>query len=96
MLRGRHRGLPVAIDRAVMLPNEFEKEDEDLPGDNPFTGSEDSEGQTFTQPQSPSLTKHNPSDIRQRVSRRMSTRLSPTQEKEYQSDKENNFDDEHP
>ncbi|THH06536.1 hypothetical protein EW145_g4017 [Phellinidium pouzarii] len=25
MLRGRHRGLPVAIDRAVMLPNEFKK-----------------------------------------------------------------------
>lgn len=23
MLRGRHRGLPVAIDRAVMLPREF-------------------------------------------------------------------------
>jgi hypothetical protein len=25
MLRGRHRGLPVAIDRAIMLPHEFEK-----------------------------------------------------------------------
>lgn len=25
MLRGRHRGLPVAIDRAVLLPSEFEK-----------------------------------------------------------------------
>lgn len=25
MLRGRHRGLPVAIDRAVMLPKEFKK-----------------------------------------------------------------------
>lgn len=25
MLRGRHRGLPVAIDRAVMLPFEFKK-----------------------------------------------------------------------
>ena len=25
MLRGRHRGLPNAIDRAVMLPNEFKK-----------------------------------------------------------------------
>lgn len=23
MLRGRHRGLPVALDRAVMLPHEF-------------------------------------------------------------------------
>jgi len=22
MLRGRHRGLPIAIDRAVLLPNE--------------------------------------------------------------------------
>ena len=23
MLRGRHRGLPVAVDRAIMLPKEF-------------------------------------------------------------------------
>ncbi|OCH90614.1 hypothetical protein OBBRIDRAFT_793172 [Obba rivulosa] len=27
MLRGRHRGLPVAIDRAVMLPLEFQEEE---------------------------------------------------------------------
>lgn len=26
MLRGRHRGLPVAIDRAVMLPFEFKRD----------------------------------------------------------------------
>ncbi|KAF9012537.1 cation transport protein-domain-containing protein [Cyathus striatus] len=26
MIRGRHRGLPVAIDRAVMVPNEFKQE----------------------------------------------------------------------
>ena len=25
MLRGRHRGLPVALDRAVLLPHEFKK-----------------------------------------------------------------------
>jgi hypothetical protein len=25
MIRGRHRGLPVAIDRAIVLPNEFSK-----------------------------------------------------------------------
>ncbi|KIJ65956.1 hypothetical protein HYDPIDRAFT_110073 [Hydnomerulius pinastri MD-312] len=30
MLRGRHRGLPVAIDRAVMLPSEFKKPKDDL------------------------------------------------------------------
>jgi len=28
MLRGRHRGLPVAIDRAVMLPKDFAESDE--------------------------------------------------------------------
>ncbi|RXK41787.1 hypothetical protein M231_01022 [Tremella mesenterica] len=28
MLRGRHRGLPVAIDRAVMLPKDFTEQDE--------------------------------------------------------------------
>jgi len=25
MIRGRHRGLPVALDRAVMLPHEFRR-----------------------------------------------------------------------
>ncbi|CED82456.1 -domain-containing protein [Phaffia rhodozyma] len=30
MIRGRHRGLPVAIDRAVMLPNEFAEEDAEV------------------------------------------------------------------
>ncbi|KAH9942175.1 cation transport protein-domain-containing protein [Epithele typhae] len=41
MLRGRHRGLPVAIDRAVMLPYEFKEgfdefgEAQDFPGPRP-------------------------------------------------------------
>ena len=30
MLRGRHRGLPVALDRAIMLPRELDPESEDL------------------------------------------------------------------
>lgn len=30
MLRGRHRGLPVALDRAVMLPHEFKRRPEDV------------------------------------------------------------------
>jgi hypothetical protein len=30
ILRGRHRGLPLAIDRAIMLPSEVEKEEGDL------------------------------------------------------------------
>lgn len=53
MLRGRHRGLPVAIDRAVMLPSEFEKEaDEDTDqdgakGGRPFVYSE-TMGSRFT------------------------------------------------
>jgi Trk-type K+ transport system membrane component len=33
MLRGRHRGLPVAIDRAVMLPKELEQAEEAAIGD---------------------------------------------------------------
>ena len=28
MLRGRHRGLPVAIDRAVLLPSEYKQYDD--------------------------------------------------------------------
>ncbi|KAG2132282.1 cation transport protein-domain-containing protein [Suillus bovinus] len=31
MLRGRHRGLPEAIDRAIMLPSEFEKTNDEPP-----------------------------------------------------------------
>lgn len=27
MIRGRHRGLPVAIDRAVLLPSEFKRQE---------------------------------------------------------------------
>jgi len=27
MLRGRHRGLPMSLDRATMLPHEFDRED---------------------------------------------------------------------
>ena len=34
MLRGRHRGLPVAIDRAVMLPFEFRDEFDNGFGDS--------------------------------------------------------------
>ena len=30
MLRGRHRGLPVAIDRAVMLPYEYKESSDQL------------------------------------------------------------------
>jgi Trk-type K+ transport system membrane component len=45
MLRGRHRGLPVAIDKAVLLPhdrlNELEEEDAHIRADlTPPTGNE--------------------------------------------------------
>jgi len=47
MLRGRHRGLPVAIDRAVVLPWEFEqkrkKEDDPIDADAPTELVETSE-----------------------------------------------------
>lgn len=32
MIRGRHRGLPVAIDRAVLIPPEFSRDDDDNEG----------------------------------------------------------------
>ncbi|KAF8633452.1 hypothetical protein AX17_004621 [Amanita inopinata Kibby_2008] len=41
MLRGRHRGLPVAIDRAVMLPNEFPRDGNDDDDDSGEEGPED-------------------------------------------------------
>jgi len=43
MIRGRHRGLPVAIDRAVMLPHEFTKHPEQpLPDDYVVVGDDQS------------------------------------------------------
>jgi len=45
MLRGRHRGLPVAIDRAVLLPSEYnEYDDSDEDGDDDV----DNSGKTST------------------------------------------------
>lgn len=43
MLRGRHRGLPVAIDRAVMLPFEFQqsREEDDQSQAGPIFGNHD-------------------------------------------------------
>lgn len=34
MIRGRHRGLPYALDRAIMLPEETLVSEEDQPSDN--------------------------------------------------------------
>jgi hypothetical protein len=49
MIRGRHRGLPVAIDRAIVLPQEFNKAGElgpELPPpDDPEHGLNTSQGQ---------------------------------------------------
>lgn len=38
MIRGRHRGLPVAIDRAIMLPFEYTKQEEEERKDNDMPG----------------------------------------------------------
>ncbi|KAJ3743179.1 potassium transporter [Lentinula detonsa] len=40
MVRGRHRGLPVAVDRAVMLPEELMKRNEDAEQNTVNIGSE--------------------------------------------------------
>lgn len=37
MLRGRHRGLPVAIDRAVLLPHAYARFDRQAAEDNQDT-----------------------------------------------------------
>lgn len=33
MIRGRHRSLPMSLDRAIMLPHEFDKKEEDALAD---------------------------------------------------------------
>jgi Cation transport protein len=35
MIRGRHRGLPVAIDRAIVLPQEFNEKGGEFGPDHP-------------------------------------------------------------
>jgi hypothetical protein len=64
MIRGRHRGLPVAIDRAIVLPQEFnvkggEFGPEHSPPDDPERGLNAIEGQTQKrQENSGSLQEH--------------------------------------
>ena len=78
MLRGRHRGLPVAIDRAVMLPSEFTKEDDehlDSRSHHSYTRNDTLEHRPISH--SESLNPHGPqpSKIRQRL-QRFSTKFS--------------------
>jgi len=39
MLRGRHRGLPMSLDRAIMLPHEFDKKEDRSPADDTDIGA---------------------------------------------------------
>ena len=54
MIRGRHRGLPVAIDRAVMLPAEFtsgfNSTSEDMQQHQFTSGDEKKNGQFTREP----------------------------------------------
>ena len=71
MIRGRHRGLPVAIDRAVLIPPEFSKPTSDNGGSRinslPHINSM-SENASGTEERG----RRPPSDMRQRVQRRFS------------------------
>ena len=49
MIRGRHRGLPVAIDRAVILPSEFEKIQDAAKEDGPDPNGNENESQSQSQ-----------------------------------------------
>ncbi|KAJ3511772.1 hypothetical protein NLJ89_g3904 [Agrocybe chaxingu] len=72
MLRGRHRGLPNAIDRAIMLPTELEKKDEaiaDARSQLSAGGAEMHNNQPFRY--SETMNSLHPSELRQR-SRRFS------------------------
>ncbi len=53
MIRGRHRGLPVAIDRAIVLPQEYNKKGDeytpDLRPNDPELGTNPVEEQPVKQ-----------------------------------------------
>ena len=59
MLRGRHRGLPVASDRAVLLPHEYknvkkqENKEDDVRGDGRQPNPDITFTRTMTQSQQP-------------------------------------------
>lgn len=74
MLRGRHRGLPVAIDRAVMLPAEFKQDQNDTQEENRSQHTPD--GHPFAHSETVnSRTSRYTADIRQRP-RRHSRRIN--------------------
>ncbi|CCL99243.1 uncharacterized protein FIBRA_01258 [Fibroporia radiculosa] len=53
MLRGRHRGLPVAIDRAVMLPSDFDVVEPPPTSETPAYHDEESAPAKLSSPESP-------------------------------------------
>ncbi|KAF9485986.1 TrkH-domain-containing protein [Pholiota conissans] len=70
MIRGRHRGLPVAIDRAIMLPFEFKDESEEV--EEPINDELNEENNApFTY--SETLGSRYNSDLRQRMRRKSTT-----------------------
>ncbi|GBE80755.1 Low-affinity potassium transport protein [Sparassis crispa] len=67
MLRGRHRGLPVAIDRAVMLPSEFQESlDQDSPIRSHDTPNDSRDTFDRPEPQTDNLYLHETNSTRQR------------------------------
>ncbi|PPQ87456.1 hypothetical protein CVT25_008192 [Psilocybe cyanescens] len=65
MLRGRHRGLPVAIDRAIMLPSEFKIKDDDDKSVQHNDSNSDSRPFTYSE----TINSRYPPDMRQRTRR---------------------------
>uniref|UniRef100_A0A8H7Y882 Potassium transport protein n=1 Tax=Psilocybe cubensis TaxID=181762 RepID=A0A8H7Y882_PSICU len=66
MIRGRHRGLPVAIDRAIMLPSEFKKnKDDDDKNITNVDSSTDSRPFVYSE----TMNSRVPPDMRQRTRR---------------------------
>lgn len=79
MIRGRHRGLPVAIDRAVLLPSEFERyrEEEDntyQPRNGYGASSVGQERLPSSQEKYPSSENGDVSELRQRAAARRRSR----------------------
>jgi hypothetical protein len=68
MLRGRHRSLPVAIDRAIMLPSEFKKEDDDTAEQNNDFDNDHQNHEPFTY--SDTMGSRYNSEVRQRIPRK--------------------------
>jgi hypothetical protein len=75
MIRGRHRGLPVAIDRAVLLPFEFQQEPDEDDSDKSESGQTADPSTTVTVTNTQTIHEE-PRELKQELRQRPGRKMS--------------------